>query len=130
MEIQYVHRNATGDVVVVAILGRTSPTKNRVLDPLVQAILQGDAPSAMPRAMAFDPQSLLPAGQTFFRYIGSATTPPCTEGWMWIVFRQPIIVSTAQVVALLNKIGRNARPAGSDYLRGLTEWTPSVYLGD
>ncbi|WKX89553.1 hypothetical protein Q1695_008875 [Nippostrongylus brasiliensis] len=43
------------------------------------------------------PSVFLPEDRaTFFSYAGSLTTPPCTEGVLWIVMAQPKIISAAQ----------------------------------
>ena len=34
---------------------------------------------------------------SYYRYIGSLTTPPCTEGIIWNVFKTPINISSYQV---------------------------------
>ena len=34
----------------------------------------------------------------YFRYIGSLTTPPCTEGIIWTVYNTKINISASQVI--------------------------------
>ena len=41
---------------------------------------------------------------------GSLTTPPCTEGVLWIVMRQPMTVSRAQIDVFARLVPMNARP--------------------
>ncbi|KHJ85599.1 hypothetical protein OESDEN_14671 [Oesophagostomum dentatum] len=49
-------------------------------------------------AMEYSPKALLPRDtSTFFRYEGSLTTPPCTEGVIWTVLAEPVYVSKQQV---------------------------------
>src|SRR5688572_17113438 len=58
---------------------------------------------------------LLPDNRAHFRYAGSLTTPPCTEGVRWHVLEQPIEMSNAQVNKFIRALNRsccleNARP--------------------
>lgn len=46
----------------------------------------------------FDPACLLPACLDYWTYDGSLTTPPLLESVTWIVLKDPISVSTAQVI--------------------------------
>jgi carbonic anhydrase len=39
--------------------------------------------------------------KSYFRYTGSLTTPPCTQGIIWNVFAQTINVSHAQVILFI-----------------------------
>ncbi|CAF3681925.1 unnamed protein product [Adineta steineri] len=41
---------------------------------------------------------------TFWRYTGSLTTPPCTEGIIWTIFKQPIAANDNQLVLLRNNL--------------------------
>ena len=45
-----------------------------------------------------------------WRYRGSLTTPPCTEGVSWIVMTEPVTLSAAQIAAFGALYARNYRP--------------------
>ena len=49
--------------------------------------------------------------KTYYRYNGSLTTPPCTEGVIWIVMKSPMTASKSQITAF-KKVMRhdNNRP--------------------
>jgi carbonic anhydrase len=53
---------------------------------------------------------LLPTVQTTYRYDGSLTTPPCSEGVKWSVMTQPITFSEAQLAAFTQLFEGNNRP--------------------
>lgn len=42
---------------------------------------------------AIDPRALLPVDSAAAAYVGSLTTPPCTQGVRWFVYLQPVLVS-------------------------------------
>ncbi len=45
-----------------------------------------------------------------YRYTGSLTTPPCSEGVSWFVIRDSVTVSPAQIAAFKEIISSNNRP--------------------
>ncbi|XP_028400423.1 LOW QUALITY PROTEIN: carbonic anhydrase 7-like [Dendronephthya gigantea] len=47
----------------------------------------------------FNPQCLFPDSLDYWSYPGSLTTPPLSESVTWVVFKEPIIVSSAQIAA-------------------------------
>lgn len=109
MAAHLVHRNAAGGLAVVGVLIREG-AENAALRslwshlPVVQGQVHRDPATALSAA------ALLPRDQANFRYPGSLTTPPCTEGVQWIVMAEPIEMSRAQIAAIRNIIHTTARP--------------------
>lgn len=48
---------------------------------------------------------------TYWRYDGSFTTPPCTQGVKWFVTESTATVSSQQVKEFVDFVHPNARPA-------------------
>ena len=44
-------------------------------------------------------EQLLPAQHDYYRFSGSLTTPPCSEGVRWLVMKEPVQASQAQIDA-------------------------------
>ena len=73
------------------------------------------------KGATFDPAKLLPANLSVYRYEGSLTTPPCTEGVRWHVARHRATASAAQITALHAIMGDNARPIQPAHARLVKE---------
>jgi len=56
---------------------------------------------------------LLPAERGYFTYMGSLTTPPCSEGVLWMVMKQPMQLSTEQLGVFARLYPMNGRPIQS-----------------
>ena len=54
--------------------------------------------------------ALLPNDRAYFTYMGSFTTPPCAEGVLWLVLRQPVGASAQQLGIFEKLYPMNARP--------------------
>jgi carbonic anhydrase len=52
---------------------------------------------------------IVPEGRAHYRYSGSLTTPPCTEGVMWLILKETGSVSKEQVATFVKMIGEDAR---------------------
>ena len=108
MSIHLVHRDAQGRLAVVALVAEEGPEH-----PAVQAVwnhLPLERGEFVPASVEFDPAALLPARRGYYTYMGSLTTPPCTEGVLWIVLQQPIQVSPQQLAIFARLHPMNARP--------------------
>ena len=54
---------------------------------------------------------MLPDDLDYYRFNGSLTTPPCSEGVRWLVLKQPIVASQDQIEAMTKAVGHaNNRP--------------------
>jgi len=56
---------------------------------------------------------LLPAERSYFTYMGSLTTPPCSEGVLWMVMKAPVQISADQIGIFARLYPMNARPIQS-----------------
>jgi carbonic anhydrase len=58
-----------------------------------------------------NPADFLPEKLDYYSFMGSLTTPPCSEGLQWIVLANPVTVSPPQIVNTKQANGGvNARP--------------------
>jgi carbonic anhydrase len=57
-----------------------------------------------------DPMELIPARRDYFTFMGSLTTPPCSEGVLWLVMKEPVQASPAQLALFSRLYPLNARP--------------------
>lgn len=64
-----------------------------------------------------DVKAFLPVNHRVYRYTGSLTTPPCSEGVKWLLMEAPITVSVAQVQAVQKLFPHNSRPVQPLYKR-------------
>jgi carbonic anhydrase len=53
---------------------------------------------------------LLPPDRRYYTYMGSLTTPPCSEGAKWIVMRQPVTLTKEQIDIFARMYPMNVRP--------------------
>ncbi|MBK7002799.1 MAG: carbonic anhydrase family protein [Rhodoferax sp.] len=53
---------------------------------------------------------LLPTDQRYYQFMGSLTTPPCSENVLWLVLKQPVSISRAQIRLFTQLYPNNARP--------------------
>ncbi|VAX09082.1 Carbonic anhydrase, alpha class [hydrothermal vent metagenome] len=110
MEVHLVHKSADGELAVIGVMLKKG-LKNRA----VEAIWT-NFPSAVNKPITvadatIDAADLLPADKkSFYHYMGSLTTPPCSEVVNWFVMQNFIGVTEQQVATLTEAVGENNRP--------------------
>jgi carbonic anhydrase len=106
MVAHFVHKTADGKLSVVGVLfkaGKENPALASVFDALPA--------EGSPRQLAsFNPADVLPADRAYFRFMGSLTTPPCSDGVRWQVLKHPVELSKKQIAAFQKLYKMNARP--------------------
>jgi len=111
MSVHLVHKDAQGRLVVVAVLLEKGPAQ-----PVVQSVWNNlpleKKEEVAARAM-LDPAGLLPADRRYYTYMGSLTTPPCSEGVQWVVMRAPMTAAAEQIELFTRIYPMNARPLQS-----------------
>ena len=58
----------------------------------------------------FDVAQLYPAMRDYYEFLGSMTTPPCSEGVRWLVMKTPVQLSEAQLTTFQLAFPMSARP--------------------
>lgn len=108
MSLHLVHEDAQGRQLVVALLFDPGPAHPALQQVWNHLPLERHEPNLarVPLALA----DLLPADRRYYTYMGSHTTPPCTEGVQWVVMRQPLAMSTEQIELFARLYPMNARP--------------------
>ena len=102
MVAHLVHQNPeTKQLAVIAVFfeeGKNNPVLDNVL-------------SGVDKDIRIDPTDLLPADTShYFHYVGSLTTPPCSENVQWYLLKQPVQASKDQIEAFRKYYVDNERP--------------------
>ncbi len=119
MEMHLVHQDSAGGFAVVSILfeeGKANPNIAKLVANLPAA--KGDTVTVENERL--DLQVHLPSTEKAFHYVGSLTTPPCTEHVQWLVLQDRVSVSKEQVAAFSSRIGPNNRPVQALHERGVS----------
>lgn len=109
MVAHLVHQSAEGRLAVIAVL-MEGGGPNEFLTGLWPYLPLESGREIVPADVQVDIMTLLPHSHDYFTYMGSLTTPPCSEGVLWLVMKDPVPISAAQV-SVFGKLYRiNARP--------------------
>ena len=109
MVAHLVHRNPEGQLAVVAVLLEPGTANGMINKVWTYMPLDAGDRVRMPAGMA-EMAELLPKDQRYYQFIGSLTTPPCTEGVLWLVLKQPVTISREQLRMFRQLFPNNARP--------------------
>jgi carbonic anhydrase len=108
MVVHLVHKNEEGQLAVIAVLLEKGSEHSLIQTLWNNMPLERDM--EVSPAEPIDLMQLLPENRSYWTYMGSLTTPPCTEGVLWMVLKQPLQVSADQVSIFSRLYRNNARP--------------------
>lgn len=109
MGMHYTHKSPSGQLMTLVLLFRVGQ-ENPALAALLPHLSAPGQPEHTVAHQTVDAAAWLPAQRGYYVYDGSLTGPPCTEGVRWLVMKQPLQLSAAQLALLKSLIPANARP--------------------
>lgn len=109
MEMHLVHSDGDGNLAVIGIIFQEGE-HNDALQMLLNHLPEEVNKQKMVRGVGLNPVMFLPGDTQFYKYSGSLTTPPCSEGVYWMVFKRTIEASAEQIIQMNEFIGDNNRP--------------------
>ncbi|MCF6205172.1 MAG: carbonic anhydrase family protein [Methylococcaceae bacterium] len=95
MEMHLVHADTEGNLAVVAVVfeeGSRNETLKEIWNTMPE--VAGNK-RVLPSIVSVN--GLLPSNRDYYRFNGSLTTPPCTEGVLWLVMKQPVTITKEQI---------------------------------
>jgi carbonic anhydrase len=108
MVVHLVHKDGEGRLAVVAVLLQRGAANNMI--QTVWNNLPLEKFETLTPVVALDVNEILPAKREYFTFLGSLTTPPCSEGVLWLVMKEPMPASPAQMALFSRLYPLNARP--------------------
>ena len=108
MVAHLVHKDADGKLAVVAVLIERGKSHSLVQHVWNNLPLEKNDPVQALTTM--DMNDILPVKRDYYTYMGSLTTPPCSEGVLWLVMKEPVEISPDQLAIFSRLYPMNARP--------------------
>lgn len=108
-EAHFLHTDPKGNMAVLAVMFDEGP-ENKAITKLLE-----NAPRAKAKPKKITTKvlasELIPREKSYYRYSGSLTVPPCSEGVVWIVMKSTMTASASQINAYKKLLGHdNNRP--------------------
>jgi len=119
MVVHLVHKDTQDRLAVVAVL-----VEGGARQPAIQAVLNNlplERNVEVAGSADLDLAQILPADRKYFTYMGSLTTPPCSEDVLWIVMKKPVQATSDQINLFSRMYPMNARPIQASSGRTIKE---------
>lgn len=120
MVIHLVHKSEDGKIAVVALLLEQG-MENPVIQTVWNYLPLEKNRYVVPPEQAINVAQLLPEDRRYYTYMGSLTTPPCTEDVLWLVLKQTQQLSPDQLKIFSRLYPYNARPVQPKHSRMIKE---------
>jgi len=95
MEAHFVHADVNGNLTVIAVMFEEGKS-NAELEKAWKSLPHEAGEKAALKDNVLG-TALMPDDKAYYRFNGSLTTPPCTEGVTWLVMKQPVTASKQQI---------------------------------
>ncbi len=112
MEAHFVHADEDGNLAVVAVMYNQGAA-NAELEKAWRK-MPHEAGKTVQLSERLNAKNLLPSGRDYYRFNGSLTTPPCSEGVNWFVMKKIASASKQQIDKFSQVMGHDTnRPVQS-----------------
>ncbi|MDO9392411.1 MAG: carbonic anhydrase family protein [Methylotenera sp.] len=109
LEAHFVHADSKGNLAVIGVM-YTEGKANVALAKLWEQ-LPNEAGEPVELKNRVIPSDLIPENRGYYRFSGSLTTPPCSEGVRWLLIKTPSTASKEQIEAFKRAVNHdNNRP--------------------
>ncbi len=96
MEAHFVHADKEGNLAVIGVM-YTTGQENTGIMTVWSGMPAKSGDTLKDAAVSVNPMDMLPANKDYYRFNGSLTTPPCSEGVRWMVMKDLVEASPGQV---------------------------------
>src|SRR5688500_18365964 len=110
MEMHMVHQSDDGSLAVVSVLFKEGKVANENFAKIIANLPNAKGESKHVTDVNLELKVHLPKDNYAYHYVGSLTTPPCSENVQWLVLRDMVSLTPDQINAFSSKIGPNNRP--------------------
>lgn len=107
MEAHLVHASGSS-LAVIGVMFEVS-NDNTVLNKILRNLPENEGDSNELKSLVTG-YELLPEIKDYYRFNGSLTTPPCSEGVKWVVLKTPVQISESQLKDFTSVMPENNRP--------------------
>ena len=108
LEGQFVLVDNKGNLTILAVMFQTGKTNLGLAKIGSKLPIESDGLVVLKNRLI--PNDLMPENHSYYRYSGSLTSPPCSEGVRWIVMKTPLSASPEQIAVFVNTLQHNNRP--------------------
>lgn len=109
MEAHLVHISDSGKIAVIGVMFEQGE-ENAFLANILSALPTEANKEVSDSTISYDVNTFLPEDKSYYRYAGSLTTPPCSEGVIWTVLKTSVTASAEQIEAFEQMMPTNNRP--------------------
>lgn len=120
MEVHLVHRADDGELAVLGVMIKVGKW-NRIIHRLWKHMPPEANGRNRMKKVKVNAIGLLPKSKAHYHYLGSLTTPPCTQIVEWYVLKEPIEIDASQLKQFHRLYDANARPVQSVNKRPVLE---------